>query len=100
MKKIITLLFICLTLCLNAQKNYSSSDRKDLGIGMTVGGIALTGALFLEDTHTYGTYTPNPNNNNTYSQTYVTPPIYKQFPKNVFIVAGVTITIIGLFNLK
>lgn len=100
MKNLILITFILFSYKSIAQKKYSNTSDKDLGIGMTIGGATLTTALLLESQSTYGTYSPNPNNNNTNSQTYTIPPLYKQFPKNVFIVIGVSFTVIGLFNLK
>lgn len=100
MKKLILIFLLFCSLQSIAQRSYgySTSDKKEFGAAMIIGGVSLSTAMILEDARSYGTYTQN--NNKSYSSTYVIPPFYKQFPKNVFFVVGIGFTITGLFTLK
>jgi hypothetical protein len=98
MKRILTLALLLSSLNSISQRayGYSNSSKKELGAAMIVGGVGLSAAMILEDAHSYGTYNQTTKN----SVTYVTPPFYKQFPKNVFFVVGIGFTITGLLSLK
>lgn len=98
MKKLILIFLLFCSLQSIAQKSYgySNSEKKEFGAAMIVGGVGLSAAMILEDAHSYGTY--NQITKNGY--TYVIPPFYKQFPKNVFFVVGIGFTITGLLSLK
>jgi len=98
MKKLLLTLLLFCSLQSIAQRSYgySNSDKKELGAGLIIGGVSLSTAMVLESQSSYGTYNQVTKN----SVNYVTPPFYKQFPKNVFFVVGIGFTITGLFSLK
>lgn len=100
-----TILTICLFLAVfttQAQKRntgyYSNDNKKNAGICLTVAGVAFTGAAILEGGSQYGTYVSTPNNTSKYNTTYVTPPFWKQTPRNIMLVVGVSLTITGLIT--
>lgn len=98
MKKLILIFLLFCSLQTISQRSYgyNNSEKKEFGAAMIIGGVGLSTAMILEDAHSYGTY--NQTTKNSYN--YVTPPFYKQFPKNVFFVVGIGFTITGLFSLK
>lgn len=97
---IVLLSFIVTTKAQNYSSGFTGDSKKDLGIGMTVGGVAFTTAAILEGGYQYGTYvttyagTPN----TSPKQTYVIPPVWKQTPRNIMFCVGVTLTITGLIT--
>ncbi len=103
MKKILTLIFVMTLMTVQAQKRtgYSDSDRKNSGIVLTVGGVAFTAAALLETGYSYGTNVVTKPSTSTTSQqvSYVTPPFWKQTPRNIMFVVGCTLTITGLFTI-
>jgi hypothetical protein len=103
MKKIITLIFVMTLMTVQAQRStgYSDETRKNTGICLTVGGVAFTTAALLEGGSSYGTNVVTKPSTSTSSQqvSYVTPPFWKQTPRNIMFVFGVTLTITGLFTL-
>ncbi len=105
MKKIFTLLFLFSLTLTNAQTNnvykYTTNDvRKNIGGGLIVGGIAFTAAAFIEGGSQYGHFVSvAPTNLNGYSTTqFITPPIYKQTPRNIMFCVGFGLTITGLIT--
>lgn len=80
---------------------YSDESRKNSGICLVVGGVAFTTAALLETGYSYGTNVVTSPSTPTTSQkvSYVTPPFWKQTPRNIMFVVGVTLTISGLFTL-
>jgi hypothetical protein len=103
MKKLFSILFVLILTTSVAQNKYRYSDetKKNTGIGLTVGGVAFTAAAILEGGYQYGTYVTTTPATPTSSpkQTYVTPPFWKQTPRNIMFVVGVSLTITGLFSL-
>lgn len=97
MKKILITLFLLLSLNTFSQSGiYYSGDTKDLGIGLTVGGLSFTLAATLEGSYQYGTYVKQPDG----KEKYVIPNFWGQTPRNIMFVVGGTLTITGLFTLK
>lgn len=103
MKKLITLFFILLSITLSAQKRstYSDGNKMATGAGLTIGGVAFTFAAAIEGGQNYGTYQTTSPATATSSQkvTYVTPPIWRQTPRNIMFVVGGTLTITGLITM-
>ena len=103
MKQLLSILFV-LTLTTSvaqSKRQYSNETRKNTGIGLTIGGVAFTGAALLEGGYQYGTYVTTTPATPTSSakQIYVIPPFWKQTPRNIMLVVGCTLTITGLFSL-
>lgn len=83
------------------QRNSGSNEsQRNSGIVMTVGGVALTTAAILEGGYSYGTNVVTKPSTPTSSQqvSYVTPPFWKQTPRNIMLVVGVTLTMTGLIT--
>jgi len=102
MKKFLIIIFVIGFIRVQAQRNTGySDDRKNTGIGLTVGGVAFTAAALLETGYSYGTNVVTKPSTSTSSQqvSYVTPPFWQQTPRNIMFVVGCTITITGLFTL-
>jgi hypothetical protein len=103
MKTILTILFSLMLMTSFSQRHnsiYSDESRKKAGLCLTFGGVAFTGAAILEGGSQYGTYvnTTPMNMGNSTTSSYVTPPFWKQTPRNIMFVAGVGITITGLIT--
>lgn len=103
MKQVLSILFVLILSTSVAQNKYRYSDdtKKTTGIGLTVGGVAFTGAAILEGGYQYGTYvTTSPaTTTSSQKQTYVIPPFWKQTPRNIMLVVGCSLTITGLLSL-
>lgn len=103
MKKLITLIFILITISISAQKRqtYRDGNKTTTGACLTIGGLGFTFAATLEGGQSYGTYqTTSPSTPTSSSKvTYVTPPIWRQTPRNIMFVVGGTLTITGLFTM-
>lgn len=74
-----------------------SDDRKKQFLCVLIAGLAFTTAAILEGGEMYGTYVVTKPGTATSSQqvSYVTPPLYKQTPRNIMLVFGVGLTITG-----
>ena len=97
MKKLLTILSLIFILNGHSQsKFYYSGDTKDLGLGLTIGGVAFTIAATLEGSYQYGTYVKQPNG----KEKYVIPNFWKQTPRNIMFIVGGTFTITGLLTMK
>lgn len=83
------------------QRNTGNSDsQRNSGLVMTVGGVAFTTAAILEGGYSYGTnvVTKPATANSSQQVSYVTPPFWKQTPRNIMLVVGVTLTMTGLIT--
>jgi len=107
MKKLLTLFFLVSLMTAHAQRkdshydyNSNNDTRKNIGYGLTVGGVALTTAAIIEGGSQYGTYVNvAPTSSNGYMTTqYVTPPVYQQTPRNIMFCVGIGFTITGLIT--
>lgn len=106
-KKIVILIagLILLSAAAFGQKSsykYKDPDIKRTGaICALITGISFTGASILEGSSSYGTYVTTTPGTATSSPkvTYVTPPFYKQTPRNIMFVVGVSFSIGGLIAL-
>lgn len=100
MKKILILtlaLILSSSIFSQTRKRVSySSDSKNNGLVLALGGAALTVAGFLEGPGNYGTWTSNPKPGNSYNYTYSTPNFWKQTPRQIMVCVGVSLTITGL----
>lgn len=97
MKKLFIILLLLLNLnSFSQSKIYYSGDTKDLGLGLTLGGISFTVAATLEGSYQYGTYVKQPNG----KEKYVIPDFWGQTPRNIMFVVGGTLTITGLLTIK
>ena len=104
MNKILSIIVIFLVLSLQSQAQnrtrMSDPERKGTGITLMIAGVGITTAALLETGTNYGSYvyTPStsPSNNGTYN--YVIPPIWKQTPRNLVLMVGVSLTITGLLT--
>jgi hypothetical protein len=100
MKKLLLIVFAMCFITAQAQKHPRfDNTKKEIGIVMTVSGVALTGAAILEGGSQYGTYVNVTAPNGAILSKYVTPPIWEQTPRNLMLVVGVGFTITGLFTL-
>lgn len=107
MKKLLTLFFLVSLMTVSAQRNGSSYNynsnndiRKDIGTGLTLGGVAFTAAAIIEGGSQYGTYVNvAPTSSNSYiTSQYVTPPAYQQTPRNIMFCVGIGLTVTGLIT--
>jgi hypothetical protein len=102
MKKILILMLLLLALKAQSQNHYKSDGdlNKQKGYGFIIGGVAFSTAAILEGGSQFGTnvlVTPTtPTSMAKYK--YVTPPFWKQTPRNVMFAFGVTLTITGVFT--
>jgi hypothetical protein len=69
-------------------------DRKNSFICVFIAGLAFTTASILEGGVGYGTWS-NSLSSSSPSSTYVTPPFWKQTPRQIMMVVGVGFTITG-----
>jgi len=101
-KLLIVTLLILSTLISSAQykRGYKAYEREGLDGGwvLTISGLAFTTAGILEGSFSYGTWQLNPTPNSPYNQTYVTPSIWRQTPRNIVIGVGITLTFTGLIT--
>lgn len=96
MKKLLIILSLLFSFNIYSQRVYYSGDSKDLGVGLTLGGISFTVAATLEGSYQYGTYVKQPNG----KEKYVIPNFWHQTPRNIMFIVGGTLTITGLLTIK
>lgn len=82
---------------LQAQQKFTGENNKNTGICLTLGGVSFTTAAILENGAQYGTNIIGTATST--STTYVTPPIWKQTPRNIMFVVGIGLTITGLLTI-
>lgn len=80
-----------------SNKYVDRDERKATFAGIFIAGLAFTTASILEGGYQYGTYVSTPGNPN--SSTYVTPPFWKQTPRQIMFCIGVGFTLTGGFGL-
>jgi len=96
MKKLLIISTLLFSLTTKAQFKYSDSDRKEKGWVITTAGLSFTTAAILETSYQYGTYQKD----NTGKEVYYIKEFFKQTPRQIMLVVGVSMTITGLFTLK
>lgn len=101
MKKILTLLaFYLFTINSTAQGIRVQSSNNNASKVLLIGGVAFTAAALLETGYSYGTFVSNQSNATPYNSSYVKKPFWKQTPRNIMLVAGVSFTITGLLTMN
>lgn len=93
---ILTLLSLTALSQTNRTPNTYNGDNSQVGLTLTISGVAFTGAAFLETGYMYGTYTAPMGTPNAQ---YVIPPFWQQTPRNVMLVVGVGLTATGLITM-
>jgi hypothetical protein len=83
---------------LGKYKYKDPADAKNVGIAILLAGIAFTTASILEGGSQYGTYV-NGTGINSNTTTYVTPPFWKQTPRQIMLCAGVALSLTGIITI-